>query len=76
MITEAELEKLSWPDAPQMKTQAVPGPLARQALERSARRESLARGGGEFPIVYDRGFGVTVTDPDGNLYIDLSVASG
>ena len=76
MITEAELEKLSWPDAPQMKTPAVPGPLARQALERSARRESLARGGGEFPVVYDRGFGVTVTDPDGNLFIDLSAGVG
>ncbi len=76
MITEAELEKLSWPDAPQMKTQAVPGPLARQALERSARRESLARGGGEFPMVFDQGFGVTVKDPDGNLYIDLSAGVG
>ncbi len=76
MIAEAELEKLSWPDAPQMKTQAVPGPLARQALERSARRESLARGGGEFPLVFDQGFGVTVKDPDGNLYIDLSAGVG
>lgn len=72
MITEAALEKLSWPDAPQMKTREVPGPLERQALERSARGESLARGGGEFPIVFDQGFGVTVKDPDGNLYIDVS----
>ena len=76
MITEAELEKLSWPDAPQMKTPAVPGPLSRQALERSARRESLARGGGEFPMVFDSGFGVTVKDPDDNLYIDLSAGVG
>lgn len=76
MITEAELEQLSWPDAPQMKTQSVPGPLARQALERSARRESLARGGGEFPMVFDQGFGVTVKDPDGNLYVDLSAGVG
>ncbi len=76
MITEAELEKLSWPDAPQMRTEAVPGPLARQALERSARRESLARGGGEFPMVFEQGFGVTVKDPDGNLYIDLSAGVG
>lgn len=76
MITEAELEKLSWPDAPQMKTPAVPGPLEREALERSARRESLARGGGQFPMVFDQGFGVTVRDPDGNLYIDLSAGVG
>jgi len=75
MITEAELEKLSWPDAPQMKTR-VPGPLTRQALERSARCESLARGGGEFPLVFDKGFGATVSDPDGNLYIDVSAGVG
>ena len=76
MINETELEKLSWPDAPRLKTRSVPGPLERQALERSARRESLARGGGEFPMVFDEGFGVTVKDPDGNLYIDLSAGVG
>jgi 4-aminobutyrate aminotransferase len=76
MITEAELEKLSHPGAPKMVTREVPGPLARQALERSARFESLARGGGEFPMVFDQGFGVTVKDPDGNLYIDISAGVG
>ena len=76
MINETELEKLSWPDAPRLKTRAVPGPLERQALERSARRESLARGGGGFPMVFDQGYGVTVKDPDGNLYIDLSAGVG
>lgn len=72
MNVETELEKLSWPDAPKMITREVPGPLTKQALERSARRESLARGGGSFPIVFDRGFGVAAKDPDGNLYIDIS----
>jgi 4-aminobutyrate aminotransferase len=76
MITETELEQLSWPDAPRMKTRTLPGPLARRALERSAGCESLARGGGEFPMVFDQGFGVTVKDPDGNLYIDVSAGVG
>ncbi|MGH8260699.1 MAG: aspartate aminotransferase family protein [Steroidobacteraceae bacterium] len=75
-MTEAELEKLSWPGAPKLATREVPGPLARQALERSGRCESLARGGGEFPMVFDQGFGVTVRDPDGNLYIDVSAGVG
>lgn len=76
MITEAELEKLSWPGAPKMATREVPGPLTRQALERSGHCESLARGGGEFPMVFDEGFGVTVRDPDGNLYVDVSAGVG
>lgn len=76
MITEAELEKLSWPDAPLMRTRDVPGPLTQKALARSAGCESLARGGGDFPMVFDQGFGVTVRDPDGNLYIDVSAGVG
>ncbi len=76
MISEAELQQLSHPDAPHMKTAEVPGPLGRRGLEQSLQYESMARGGGEFPLVYDSGFGVTVKDPDGNLYIDLSSGVG
>jgi len=76
MISEPELEKLSWPGAPKMVTSEVPGPLTRQALEKSGRVESLARGGGEFPMVFDQGYGVTVKDPDGNLYLDVSAGVG
>jgi len=76
MITEAELESLSYPDAPRMLTSEVPGPRAQAALESSAQHESFARGGGGFPLVFDRGFGVTVRDPDDNLYIDLSAGVG
>ncbi|MGH8317965.1 MAG: aminotransferase class III-fold pyridoxal phosphate-dependent enzyme [Steroidobacteraceae bacterium] len=36
----------------------------------------MARGGADFPLVFDQGFGVTVKDPDGNLYIDLSAGVG
>ena len=76
MITETELESLSFPGAPSMRTKEVPGPLARQALSRSLQFESMARGGADFPLVFDQGFGVTVKDPDGNLYIDLSAGVG
>jgi 4-aminobutyrate aminotransferase len=76
MISEIELEKLSHPGAPDMKTRELPGPLGRKGLEKSLQYESMARGGGEFPLVYDQGFGVTVKDPDGNLYIDLSSGVG
>ncbi len=36
----------------------------------------MARGGGDTPLVFDQGFGVTVKDPDGNLFIDLSAGVG
>jgi 4-aminobutyrate aminotransferase len=76
MITEAELATLSYPGAPKIITAAVPGPLGAQSLGESLRFESMARGGGDFPLVFDQGFGVTVKDPDGNLYIDLSAGVG
>jgi len=67
MISETELEKLSHSGAPHMKTAEVPGPLGRAGLEKSQQYESMARGGGAFPLVFDQGLGVTVKDPDGNL---------
>ena len=76
MITEAELEALSYPGAPHIVTQDVPGPLGRASLEKSLGVESMARGGADFPLVFDQGFGVTVKDPDGNLYIDISAGVG
>ena len=72
MITETELEALSFRDAPRMLTSTVPGAAGQRRLDTSLKYESMARGGGAFPFVFERGFGVTVTDPDGNLYIDLS----
>jgi 4-aminobutyrate aminotransferase len=74
-MIEAQLEQLNFPDAPRMITE-FPGPLARKSLESSVRTESMARGGGQFPLVFDKGFGVTIKDPDGNLYIDLSAGVG
>jgi 4-aminobutyrate aminotransferase len=72
MITEEELAELSYPDAPRITTDQIPGPKTRQALEDSFRYESLARGAGRFPCVFDEGAGSTVKDPDGNIFIDIT----
>ncbi len=76
MISEQELEALSYPDAPRMVSNALPGAKALAAIQLSHRHESMARGGGDNPLVFDQGFGVTVKDPDGNLFIDLSAGVG
>jgi 4-aminobutyrate aminotransferase len=72
MITEKQLSELSYAGAPKMRTEAVPGPRGRQLLDQSMQYESMARGGGASPLVLEEGFGATVKDVDGNLYIDLS----
>lgn len=74
-MIEAQLEKLNFPDAPKMITE-FPGPLARKTQESLMRTESMARGGGQWPLIFDKGFGVTIKSPDGNLYIDLSAGVG
>lgn len=75
-MTEAEFEALNFPDAPKMVSATYPGPKAGEALDLSARTESMARGGGRMPVVMDRAFGVTFKDPDGNTFIDLSAGVG
>jgi len=72
MISEQELAELSYPEAPKMVTDKVPGPKTQKLLEDSSKYESMARGAGSFPCVYDEGLGSTVKDPDGNLFIDIT----
>jgi 4-aminobutyrate aminotransferase len=71
MISEAELEKLSYSGAPKMVTK-VPGPKVQRLIKESAKYEALSRGGGSFPVIMEEGKGATVKDTDGNLYIDIS----
>jgi 4-aminobutyrate aminotransferase len=71
MISETELVKLSYPDAPKMVTR-VPGPKVQKLLNESARYEAMTRGGGNFPVVMEEGRGATVKDPDGNVFIDMA----
>ena len=71
MITESELMELSAPDAPHMVTE-VPGPKVSALMAESAKYESFTRGGGGFPVILEHGRGATVSDADGNLYIDMA----
>jgi 4-aminobutyrate aminotransferase len=70
-IREAKLKALSWEGAPKMVTEA-PGPKVQAFMEESAKYESMTRGGGGFPVFLSEGKGVTVKDPDGNMYIDMA----
>ena len=76
MISENELADLSYPDAPKFDSSEFPGPKSQALLKEAPEYESMTRGAGEFPLVFDQGKGVTVKDPDGNLYIDVSAGVG
>lgn len=72
MISEKELSELSYAEAPQMISVDVPGPKTQKYIDDSIKYESMARGGGRFPLVFAEGKGTTVKDPDGNVYIDIN----
>jgi 4-aminobutyrate aminotransferase len=72
MVSEQDLAELSYAEAPMMITDSVPGPKSQRILEESHKYESMARGGGGFPLVFDEGKGATIKDPDGNIYIDIT----
>jgi 4-aminobutyrate aminotransferase len=72
MIKEQDLAKLSYPEAPKIVTNSIPGPKTTVSLEQSLEAESMARGGGKFPFVFAEGKGATVKDPDGNVMIDIT----
>jgi len=72
MISEKELAELSYAEAPQMISTGVPGPKTQKYIEVSTEYESMARGGGRYPLVMAEGKGATVKDPDGNVYIDIT----
>ncbi len=76
MISEQELAELSYTGAPKIITDSIPGPETGKLLAEAPEYESMTRGGGGFPLVFDIGKGVTVKDPDGNLYIDVSAGVG
>ncbi len=71
MISEKKLAELSYPEAPVMVT-SVPGPETQKILAKEAQFESMTRGAGAFPVIWDEGLGATVKDPDGNIFIDVT----
>jgi 4-aminobutyrate aminotransferase len=72
MISEKELAQLSYAEAPLRVTETLPGPKGLEYLQGSFDHESMARGGGKFPLVFAEGKGATIKDPDGNVYIDIT----
>jgi len=58
---------------PHLVTDEIPGPRSREMHARAAR---LMKGYSSqvqlFPVVFDKGHGVTLTDVDGNTYLDFS----
>ena len=72
MISEQELAKLSYPGAPKIITKTFPGPKTQEILGKEAKFESMTRGAGAFPVIWDEGMGATIKDPDGNIYIDTT----
>lgn len=75
MISEEELAKLSYPDTPKIVTK-IPGPKSQRIIGDVPKYESLTRPGGAAPPVFNEGMGVTVKDPDGNVYLDLAAGVG
>jgi 4-aminobutyrate aminotransferase len=76
MITEAELMELSFPDAPRIRV-PVPGPKTKKLWEKANTFETPTRVGGSYlQFVWDKAFGATVKDPDGNIFIDMTGGLG
>ena len=63
MISEKKLAELSYPESPVMVTE-VPGPKTRAILAKEPKYESMTRGAGAFPVIWDEGMGATIKDPD------------
>ena len=58
------------PDAPVIRTE-LPGPNARVLTERDKRvtSPSYTR---DYPLVVDKAIGSVITDPDGNIFLDMT----
>jgi 4-aminobutyrate aminotransferase len=73
MISEKELEKLSYTDAPKIVTDKVPGPKGQKIWDEAAKYETPTRVGGMYlPFVWNEALGTTVKDPDGNIFLDMT----
>ena len=62
------------PEAPRIVVEP-PGPRSRELLERGSRSLYAGLAGDLAPLVIARKDGHTVTDVDGNVYLDLASAS-
>lgn len=76
MISEKELAKLSWENAPVIH-EIPPGKQSREILEYQNRNESSAVSYSKgMPMALQSGKGATLKDVDGNIFIDLFGGAG
>lgn len=76
MISEQELMKLSFPNAPCIAGE-LPGPKTKALWDQSAKFETPTRVGGMYlQFVWDEALGATVKDSDGNIFIDMTGGLG
>ncbi|MCG2661849.1 MAG: aspartate aminotransferase family protein [Kiritimatiellae bacterium] len=65
--------KVNLKNAPRLVSKEIPGP---KSLELHGRASKIMKGySGQvklFPVVFDKGYGCTLTDVDGNTYLDFS----
>lgn len=73
MATSVEWGRVASASVPHLVTSEIPGPRSREYHGRAAR---LMKGYSSqvrlFPVVFEKGRGVTLTDVDGNTYLDFS----
>ncbi|MCA1808060.1 MAG: aspartate aminotransferase family protein [Lentisphaerae bacterium] len=73
MTIAIDWAKVNLQEYPNMVSAEVPGPRSQEMHERAA---GIMKGySGQvklFPVVFDKGHGVTLTDVDGNTYLDFS----
>jgi diaminobutyrate-2-oxoglutarate transaminase len=76
MVDDIDRLRLHHPEAPKIIVEP-PGPNARELLEKQRRLESNAvLYSRMIPLVPDEGFGATIRDVDGNVYIDFFAGIG
>jgi len=72
---EEEIRKLSYPEAPKIITETVPGPKASEILKKVYELETVTLLAPYIiPFVWQEARGATIMDPDGNIFIDMTAA--
>ena len=70
---EEELRKLSHPEAPKLVTKEIPGPKAKEVLNKVYELETITLLAPYLvPFVWYEARGATIMDPDGNVFIDMT----
>lgn len=74
---EQALEALSFPEAPKLVTDTIPGPKAGKIFQEMMALETPQRPAATvFPLVAEEAKGVTIKDVDGNIFIDFGAGVG